>query len=181
VRKNWDSPSSSHTSIDLSRIREQERAEAQAQAQARAEQDRRDREHDSKMANMEASIRLQEKIKQRDAEIRNRPAVPIAPLRSIMKTKPVVDQSASGLSHMMGKMSISEADLKLREEAEIRKRLDQRDRELKVSREMERDRREEDAMAQRLRERQLPGRRFSVGPGGRRTRVVYDDGVYRWE
>lgn len=40
---------------------------------------------------------------------------------------------------------------------------------------------EEEALRQRLRERQLPRRRFSVGPGGRRHRVLYDDGVYRWE
>jgi hypothetical protein len=40
---------------------------------------------------------------------------------------------------------------------------------------------EEEALRQRLRERQLPRRRFSVGPGHRRHRVLYDDGVYRWE
>lgn len=40
---------------------------------------------------------------------------------------------------------------------------------------------EAEAMRQRLRERQMPRRRFSVGPGGRRHRVLYDDGVYRWE
>lgn len=43
------------------------------------------------------------------------------------------------------------------------------------------ERTEEEAQRQRLRERQMPRRRFSVGPGGRRHRVLYDDGVYRWE
>lgn len=40
---------------------------------------------------------------------------------------------------------------------------------------------EDEAQKQRLRERQMPKRRFSVGPGHRRSRVVYDDRVYRWE
>jgi hypothetical protein len=40
---------------------------------------------------------------------------------------------------------------------------------------------EEEAMRQRMRERQMPKRRSSVGPGNRRQRVLYDDGVYRWE
>jgi hypothetical protein len=39
----------------------------------------------------------------------------------------------------------------------------------------------DEAMRQRLRERQMPKRRFTVGPGHRRHRVLYDDGVYRWE
>jgi hypothetical protein len=40
---------------------------------------------------------------------------------------------------------------------------------------------EEEAMKRRLRERQMPRRRFSVGPAQRRHRVAYDDGMYRWE
>lgn len=40
---------------------------------------------------------------------------------------------------------------------------------------------EEDRMG-RLRERmELPRRRSTVGPGSRRHRVLYDDGLYRWE
>lgn len=58
-----------------------------------------------------------------------------------------------------------------------RRRLEERDRVIRQR--LEED--EEEAMRQRLRERQLPRRRFSVGPGHRRHRVVYDDGVYRWE
>jgi hypothetical protein len=62
-------------------------------------------------------------------------------------------------------------------EAENRRRMEERDRAIKARLVAE----EEEAMKQRLRERQMPKRRFSVGPGGRRHRVVYDDGVYRWE
>ena len=40
---------------------------------------------------------------------------------------------------------------------------------------------EDEAMKRRLRERQLPKRRFSVGPAQRRHRIAYDDGMYRWE
>ncbi len=61
--------------------------------------------------------------------------------------------------------------------AEIRRRLEVRDREMKARREAE----EEEALKQRLRERQMPSRRFSVGPAQRRHRVLYDDGVYRYE
>jgi len=40
---------------------------------------------------------------------------------------------------------------------------------------------EEDAREARLRERLMPRRRFTVGPGARRHRVMYEDGMYRWE
>ncbi len=176
LRQAWDSPSTSHTSIDLRAVREKE------EAQARINRDREER-----IANLEATARLKEKIRQQDEEIRRRPAVPIPP-RPILR--PVVDQS-DRLNDMMSGLRISEAELKIKEDAEIRRRLEVRDRELKRDlelrkREDERRReddwkREDDAVFDRLRERQLPRRRFSVGPGGRRTRVVYDDGVYRWE
>jgi len=40
---------------------------------------------------------------------------------------------------------------------------------------------EEEATRQKLSQRQMPKRRISVGPGNRRHRVLYGDGVYRWE
>ncbi len=40
---------------------------------------------------------------------------------------------------------------------------------------------EQAAQDQRLRERTMPRRRATVGPGSRRHRVAYDDGLYRWE
>lgn len=40
---------------------------------------------------------------------------------------------------------------------------------------------DEAAQRERLRERQMPRRRATVGPGHRRHRVMYDDGTYRWE
>lgn len=62
-------------------------------------------------------------------------------------------------------------------ESEMRRRLEERDR-IARARLVER---EEEELKARLRERQMPRRRFSVGPGNRRHRVLYDDGVYRWE
>lgn len=40
---------------------------------------------------------------------------------------------------------------------------------------------EEEAMRQRLKERMMPQRRASIGPGSRRVRVQYEDGMYRLE
>ena len=61
--------------------------------------------------------------------------------------------------------------------AESRRRSEEREVAAKLRREDE----EAQAMKQRLRERQMPGRRFSVGPAQRRERVLYSDGVYRYE
>jgi hypothetical protein len=63
------------------------------------------------------------------------------------------------------------------DEKRERREREKKDREIKARLEKA----EEEAMRQRLRERQLPRRRFTVGPGHRRHRVLYDDGVYRWE
>ncbi|KAF7561592.1 hypothetical protein G7046_g2556 [Stylonectria norvegica] len=43
------------------------------------------------------------------------------------------------------------------------------------------EKKEDEAQRQRLMERMMPRRRATVGPGSRRHRVLYDDGVYRWE
>lgn len=40
---------------------------------------------------------------------------------------------------------------------------------------------EDEVQKRRLAERLMPARRASVGPGSRRHRVLYDDGLYRWE
>jgi hypothetical protein len=79
----------------------------------------------------------------------------------------------------MGGLSLAERvdERALVEEAEVRRRMEERDRAMRARMEAEK----EEAMRQRLRERQLPRRRFSVGPAQRRHRVLYDDGVYRWE
>jgi hypothetical protein len=87
-----------------------------------------------------------------------------------------VDQSQV-LQGMMGGLTIRDERLAVLEEAEARRRLETRERAIQARIQVQ----EEEALKQRLRERQMPKRRFSVGPGGRRHRVLYDDGVYRWE
>jgi hypothetical protein len=78
---------------------------------------------------------------------------------------------------MMSGLTIRDERLAILEEAEVRRRLETRERAIQARMQAQ----EEEALKQRLRERQMPKRRFSVGPGGRRHRVLYDDGVYRWE
>jgi hypothetical protein len=107
----------------------------------------------------------------------------------------VVDQSLA-LQGLMGGLSLGDGrgeavaerrmslnerigERALTDAAAERRRLE-RERMGRVERER-REKREEEELRQRLRERQMPRRRFSVGPGGRRHRVLYDDGVYRWE
>jgi hypothetical protein len=80
---------------------------------------------------------------------------------------------------MMGGLNLEDraGERALIAEAEIRRRMEERDRAIRA-RMVEQ---EEEALRQRLRERQMPQRRFSGGPGNRRHRVLYDDGLYRWE
>ena len=46
---------------------------------------------------------------------------------------------------------------------------------------IKRERDETAVLEHRLRERMLPARRASIGPGSRRHRVAYGEGLYRWE
>lgn len=39
----------------------------------------------------------------------------------------------------------------------------------------------EEAHRLKVRESMVPRRRATVGPGSRRHRILYDDGLYRWE
>jgi len=79
---------------------------------------------------------------------------------------------------MIGGLSLDDrGDRAIADMAAERRRREERDRLVRLGLEAQ----EEEALKQRLRERQLPKRRFSVGPGYRRHRVLYDDGMYRWE
>ena len=168
-RHGWESASTSHTSFDLRAERERE------------ERDRHERHrHEEREREMDSEIRLARLIAQQDAEIRSRPAVPIAPrpLGQRPYLRPVVDQSQA-LQSMMNGLSLSNrvGERALVEAAADRRRREQKEKAVKQHLAAA----EEEAQRQRLRERQMPRRRFSVGPGHRRHRVLYDDGVYRWE
>ncbi|KUJ19107.1 uncharacterized protein LY89DRAFT_477154 [Mollisia scopiformis] len=208
-RFGWDSPSSSHTSFDSRARREVEEIERRKREREELERERekaernremkefererkeRDREREDRIAALEAERRREERIRAQDEEIRRRPAVPVPPSpprRGILK--PVVTSPGrpdpNEVLLGVGSLTIGERERPLVmsageraiiEEKEIRRRLEERDREIR-ERMLEK---EEEAMKQRLKERQMPKRRFSVGPGNRRHRVLYDDGVYRWE
>ena len=173
ARVAWESPSTSHTSFDL-------RAELEREERADRERRRRALEREELQAEREESRRRQERMRAIDDEIRRRPAVPVppAPLRQRPYLRPVIDQSQA-LQGMMGGLRLDDrlGERVIVDAAAERRRLAETDR---IARQrLEED--EEEALRQRLRERQLPRRRFSVGPGHRRHRVLYDDGVYRWE
>ncbi|KAI9055361.1 hypothetical protein LZ554_000318 [Drepanopeziza brunnea f. sp. 'monogermtubi'] len=176
----WESPSTSHTSFDSRARREAEEVERLRVA-----------EREQRIAALEADRRREQRIREQDEEIRRRPTVPLPsqpqPLKSILK--PVaVDPSLA----LMGGLQIRDRDRDRDREwdvdrdrlivgaSEMRRRVEERER---VARRavLEREEEEEEDMKRRLRERQMPKRRFSVGPGNRRHRVLYDDGVYRWE
>ncbi len=170
VRVAWDSPSSSHTSFDLRAEMEREERELRRRA---VEMEKREMERE------EERLRA-ERMRALDEEIRRRPAVPVppAPLRQRAYLRPVINQSDS-LQGMMGGLRLDGrlGERVIYDAAAERLRLEERDRLLKQRLEQT----EEEAMRQRLRERQLPRRRLTVGPGARRHRVLYDDGVYRYE
>lgn len=169
TRFQWDSPSSSHTSFDS-------RARREAEEIQLLEERRRREERDERIAYLEAERRREERIKRQDEEIRRRPPVPFppAPLRQ-RQLRPVIDQTQA----LLGGLSLNgrTGERVLLAEVEERRWRDERDRALRARMVVE----EEEALKQRLRERQMPKRRSSVGPGARRHRVIYDDGVYRWE
>ncbi|RFU73332.1 hypothetical protein TARUN_8924 [Trichoderma arundinaceum] len=120
----------------------------------------------------ERQRRIRLRIAKANAEINKRPPVPMppAPIRasSFKSTAAVVngDDDVKKLADGVRRMSFEE---ERREEKarHLARKQEQRD--------------EEEAQRQRLAERMMPRRRATVGPGSRRHRVVYDDGVYRWE
>lgn len=177
--------------------RERERALQAAEREVRdreRDREKRDKEREDRIKVLEAERRREERIRAQDEEIRRRPPVPIPPSpprRGILKPTVVTTTPRPDPNDLppLGRRSIDEGrgivglgamspgERAIIEEQEIRRRMEERDREIK-ERMVEK---EEEALKMRLRERQMPKRRFSVGPGNRRHRVLYDDGVYRWE
>jgi len=161
-RPAWDTPSSSHTSFDLKAERAREE---RLRNELEAENARRTRLLAEQAAAQDAAAWRARRIAEQDDEIRRRPAVPIAPrpLNQRAYIKPYVDNSQA-LSSMMGGLSLG---------ASVPERTRRVSSRLEAA--------EAEAMRQRLRERQMPKRRFTVGPGHRRSKVVYENGVYRYE
>ena len=149
----WDSPSTSHTSFDHRAEREQE-----ARIQRRREE---------RAAQLDEEAHKARLIAQANEDIKRRAAIPLTtpPRQRPTYLRPVVDQTQA-LQERFGAMALNGHG----DGAPAGRPVPM------VVNSMA-----EEAMKQRLRERQLPKRRFTVGPGHRRHRVLYDDGLYRWE
>ena len=129
-----------------------EREREERAAQRERDQARIQRRREERAAQLESEARQARKIAEANDDINRRAAVPIAmPPRPRTYLRPVVDQTQV-LQERLGALTLN-------------------------GRGAESD----EALMQRLRERLLPSRRSTVGPGLRRHRVMYDDGVYRWE
>lgn len=161
----WDSPSTSHTSFDL-------RAEREREERAQRERERIQRRREEREAQLDEEAHRARLIAEANEDIKRRSAVPItpAPLRHRSNLRPVVDQTQV-LQERLGALTLN-----ARGETVVMDTAGRR-----IERATQMDVTAEEAMRQRLRERQMPKRRFTVGPGHRRHRVLYDDGVYRWE
>ncbi|KYK56360.1 hypothetical protein DCS_03360 [Drechmeria coniospora] len=129
----------------------QRRREREAIRQERRKRQAEDREACERVI---PDDRARQRIAEANAEIASRPAVPM----------PSMPRRASSFAAREGRDR----------EAELMASLGRLD---------DRERRREEELARRanLRERAVPRRRATVGPGSRRHRVLYDDGVYRWE
>lgn len=109
--------------------------------------------------------RQRAEIARQNAEINSRPSVPVSrPLkRSTTSYTPAAFDTAAEVTDPFARLDLNR---------------DQR-REERARRQEEKA--EQEAMDRRLRERLMPRRRATVGPGTRRHRVLYDDDLYRWE
>ncbi|KAL3425028.1 hypothetical protein PVAG01_04309 [Phlyctema vagabunda] len=177
-RPRYESPGPSILGERIRRREEEERL-----AEEREERRRKRVEKEEREVEREAERRRAERIALQNEEILRRPAVPMPPRRLEERPylRPVVDQSAA-LQDAIGALALEDRAIeRAAEQAAERRRKDERERMLRKRLEIEKAAAEEEALQRRLKERQMPRRRFSVGPGHRRTRVVYDDGVYRWE
>jgi hypothetical protein len=107
-----------------------------------------------------------EEIARQNAEINSRPSVPVSrPLKRSTTTyaQPTAFDSTAGVTDPFARMDLNRDQ---RREDRARRR---------------EEKAEQEAMDRRLRERLMPRRRATVGPGTRRHPILYDDNVYRWE
>lgn len=140
---------------------------------------------------------MEARIEEQNARIRARPAVPL-PKSALKRRESMREYDVRPVTPPVPRVTVNgltAEEVRAAEEKEVMRRLEQREWESKRERGnrersaeakgrgrvVSRERESEEEVLKRLRERQLPRRRASVGLGGRRHRVLYDDGVYRWE
>lgn len=156
------------------------------QREQRLEEDReRRRRRDRREARLVAEIevererrRLEEFRVLHDAEINARPPVPAPtlPLRPRSILRPVVEQTGHRNSVLEDMRLSSRGERVIADAIAERERAEERERLLKAGLEAE----EEEARRERLKRRFTVSGGGGTGPSGRRNRVEYDDGTYRW-
>ncbi|KAM0281410.1 hypothetical protein ACHAQH_003533 [Verticillium albo-atrum] len=122
---------------------------------------------------LERNIRKAERIARLNERIDARPAVPIPTLRRTATDFAGEERERELLEAVRG-LDLGERPLR---RSQTNTTLPRRE----ARREQQAIEEEEEAQRRRLAERMMPRRRATVGPGSRRHRVLYDDGMYRWE
>ncbi|KAK5989703.1 hypothetical protein PT974_07959 [Cladobotryum mycophilum] len=158
-RRDRHSSASSRESRSYSGDEEESRRRQRERDERRAEKEREEDE--------ERQRKVRARIAKANAEINKRPAVPVPPA-------PVRASSFSSTAAAVGPADLVDGVKGMTFEEERRE-----EKARKIARKQQRE--DEEAQRQRLAERMMPRRRATVGPGSRRHRVLYDDGVYRWE
>jgi hypothetical protein len=116
------------------------------------ERERRREQRREQRRREERELKVRERIAEANKRINSRPAAPTPPAPPRFVRPAVhVTDPEADLAEAVRQMRIAEAA------------------------------REEDAQQQRLRERMQPKRRATVSNGSRRTKVLYENGVYQWE
>ncbi|TDZ28884.1 hypothetical protein C8035_v003839 [Colletotrichum spinosum] len=143
-------------------------AEDSERRRQRRERERRDREERERAEAELRQERIRARIDAQNEKIARRTAVPVpaAPLK----------RSSTGYANVQlsSERELTDALRRL----EVSERLAS---ERRAQEEREQQQMEDEAQRRRLMERMMPRRRATVGPGSRRHRVLYDDGLYRWE
>ncbi|KAL0932242.1 uncharacterized protein CTRU02_213195 [Colletotrichum truncatum] len=142
-------------------------AEDEERRRRRREKERKDREERERAEEELRRERMRARIEEQNKKISRRPAVPVPPAP--------LKRSSTGYANVPLTADQELIDAVRRLEINERRAADRREREQREREE------EEEAQRRRLMERMMPRRRATVGPGSRRHRVLYDDGLYRWE
>lgn len=137
-------------------------------ADADDEERRRRRQEREERREAHKAQELRERIEKANAEIANRPAV-----RVVNNTGAATVERKSrrddfdGVVDSLGRMTVEDRNWKETKAHKKALKLEQEEKQADEERER--------------RERTMPRRRATVGPGSRRHRIAYDDGLYRWE
>ena len=108
-----------------------------------------------------------EEIARQNAEINSRPSVPVSrPLKRSTTTYAQPSTAFNPSAEVSDPFARMDLNKDQRREERARRR---------------EEKAEQEAMDRRLRERLMPRRRATVGPGTRRHPILYDDNIYRWE